>query len=164
MTGPIILAYDGSPDAKQALTRAGALLCGPALVVHVYSAPQTAAAAPTLGAGLTLPIDPVFLDDPALTEELDQRARERASAVAAEGVALARAAGFDAEAQIVMGDGVHGVWNALAALGDERQASVIVVGHRDVSWLQGALRGSVAGDLVKHISRPLLVIPAEPAE
>ncbi|MEA2372338.1 MAG: hypothetical protein QOH12_2732 [Solirubrobacteraceae bacterium] len=162
MTGPILLAYDGSPQARQALARAGELLRGPALVVHVYSAPQSAPPAPTLGAGLTLPIEPVFLEDPALTEVLEERARTRAANVAAEGVELARAAGFDAEAEIVMGDGVHGVWNALAALGDERAASVIVVGHRDVSWLQAAVRGSVAGDLVKHVSRPLLVIPAEP--
>lgn len=162
MTGPIVLAYDGSPDAAHALRRAGELLAGPAVVVHVYAAAAgVPPPPPTLAAGLALPIDPVFLDDPELSAELDARARERAAAVAAEGVELARAAGFDPVPQLVPGDGVHGVWNALIAVADEHDARVIVVGHRDASWLQSVLGGSVAGDLVKHVSRPLLVIPAE---
>ena len=161
MTRPIVLAYDGSPDAGHALRRAGELLGGPAVVVHVYATSAAAPPPPALGAGLALPIDPVFLEDPALAQELDDRARERASAVVADGVEIARAAGFDARPQVVPGDGVHGVWNALTAVADEHNARLIVVGHRDVSWLQGALRGSVAGDLVKHVSRPLLVIPSD---
>ncbi|MGI8801651.1 MAG: universal stress protein [Solirubrobacteraceae bacterium] len=162
MTRPIILAYDGSDDAKHALTTAGTLLRGRAIVVHVYASPETHAAAPTLGAGLTLPIDPMLMENPAVIEELDDRARERAVIVVQEGVELARAAGFEPEPELIAGDGVQGVWSAIAALADARDASVIVVGHRDVSWLAGALRGSVGTDLVKHVSRPVLVIPAPP--
>ncbi len=155
MTRPIILAYDGSKNAKHAITTAGELLHGHAVVVHVYATPQPPAAlAPSAEIAQAI--------DPAATEELDQRAREQATSVVQEGVDLAREAGFDPEAELVAGDGVHGVWNAIVTLADQRDASLIVVGHRDLSWIQDKLLGSVASDLVKHTTRPVLVIPAEP--
>jgi len=155
MTRAIILAYDGSTHAKHAISTAGELLHGHAVVVHVYGPPPPPAAlAPSAGIALAI--------DPTATEELDQRAREQATNVVQEGVDLAREAGFDPEAGLVAGDGVHGVWNAIVTLADQRDASLIVVGHRDLSWIQDKLLGSVASDLVKHTTRPVLVIPAEP--
>ncbi|MCA1689450.1 MAG: universal stress protein, partial [Actinobacteria bacterium] len=135
MTRPIILAYDGSKEATRALRTAGEILRGHAVVAHVYTE-QPAAVAPPFGAGLGLPIEPGLTADPLLAQELEEHAREQAARIAREGLELARAAGFEAEAELVVGDGVHGAWNAIVALAEERDASVIVVGHRDRSWIQ----------------------------
>ncbi len=161
MTRPIILAYDGSKEATRALRTAGEILRGHAVVAHAYTGPQPAVVAPPLGAGFGLPIEPGLAADPLVAQELEEHAREQAARIAREGLELARAAGFEAEAKLVVGDGVHGAWNAIVALAEERDASVIVVGHRDRSWIQDTLMGSGANDLVRHTTRPVLVVPAE---
>jgi len=154
MTHPVVLAYDGSSDAKHALRVAGTLLSGrAAVVVHVYTPstpPVTAAAGP--GAALAI--------DPELAVELEERARERASEVLREGVELARAAGFAPEPELAVGDGVHGEWHAIVAVAERRDASAIVIGHRHLSWIEEKLLGSVDSAVVRHADRPVLVVPA----
>jgi nucleotide-binding universal stress UspA family protein len=154
MTRPILLAYDGSEDAKHAISTAGELLRGPAVVVHVYATPLPATAAMP-GPGIALAIDP------AVTVELEDQAREQADIVVREGVQLARAAGFNPEPELIPGDGVHAVWNAIVTVAEQRDVSVIVIGHRHLSWLEDKLLGSVDSGVVKHAARPVLVVPAD---
>jgi nucleotide-binding universal stress UspA family protein len=153
---PILLAYDGSSDAQQAIATAGRLLRGPAVLAHVYASPTPPVAAMP-GPGIALAIDP------AVTAEDEQRALERARAVVNEGLELARAAGFDPQPELVPGDGVHGVWNALVSLAERHDASVIVLGHGHLTWLEEKLLGRVDSSVVKHAGRPVLVVPG-PAE
>ncbi|HLJ04617.1 MAG TPA: universal stress protein [Solirubrobacteraceae bacterium] len=155
MTGPVILAYDGSSDAKHAVRAAGDLLTGPAVVVYVYPVPQPVPAT-VPGAGMTLPIEL----DPSVVEEIEEQARHRASGIVREGLELARQAGFEPEPRLLCGDGVHATWNALVCLADELEARAIVVGHHELSWLH-ELRGSVTGGVIKHATRPVLVVPVE---
>jgi nucleotide-binding universal stress UspA family protein len=150
---PVVLAYDGSTDAKRAIATAGELLGGPAVVVHVY-ATQTPPPAALAAPGMALAVDP------ALTAEAEQQARERARAVVDEGIAVARAAGFDPESELVPGDGVHAVWNAIVSVAEQHDASVIVVGHGQLSWLEEKLLGRVDAGVVKHAGRPVLVVPS----
>src|SRR5438105_9482988 len=117
MTRPTLLAYDGSKDAKHAISTAGELFRGPAVVVHVYATPEPAAAAMP-GPGTALAIDP------AVTVELEKQAREQADSVVREGVELARAAGFNPEPELIPGDGVHAVWNAIVTVAEQRDVSV----------------------------------------
>jgi nucleotide-binding universal stress UspA family protein len=155
MTHPVLLAYDGSSDSKHAISAAAKLLsCRAAVVVHVCAVPIPPVAAAT-GAAVALAVDPE------LTAELEERARKQATRVVGEGVELARAAGFAAEPELVAGDGVHGVWNAIVAVAERRDASVIVIGHRHLSWIGEKLVGSVDRAVVKHSGRPVLVLPVE---
>jgi nucleotide-binding universal stress UspA family protein len=149
---PVVLAYDGSTDAKHAVATAGELLGGPAVVVHVYATPALAAPAmPAPGIAIAL--------DPTVTVEVEQRAREQARAVVNEGVEVARAAGFDPTPVLVPGDGVHAVWNALVSVAEQHDASIIVLGHGHLSWLEEKLLGRVDSGVVKHAGRPVLVVP-----
>src|SRR5205807_2282294 len=116
---------------------AGKLLSGrAAVVVHVYSVPTPGVPAAT-GSVAALAVAPE------LPTELEQRAREQATRIVGEGVELARAAGFAPEPELAAGDGVHGVWNAIVAVAKRRDASVIVIGHRHLSWIGEKLLGSV---------------------
>jgi nucleotide-binding universal stress UspA family protein len=149
---PVLLAYDGSIDAKCAIATAGELFGGHAVVVHVYATPKPAVAA-TPASGIVLAVDP------ALTAEVEQRARDQAGAVVDEGVEVARAAGFDPQPELVPGDGVQAVWNAIVSVAERHDASVIVLGHRHLSWLEEKLLGRVDSGVVKHAGRPVLVVP-----
>ena len=149
---PVLLAYDGSIDAKHAIATAGQLLGGHAVVVHIYATPTPAATAMP-GPGMALAVDPP------VTAEVEQRAREQAAAVVTEGAEVARAAGFDPQTELVPGDGVHAVWNAIVSVAEQHDASVIVLGHGHLSWLEEKLLGRVDSGVVKHAGRPVLVVP-----
>lgn len=145
----IVLAYDGSADAKRAIAVAGELMTGAAVLLHVVMLDQMLApvAAPVAG---TLPAA-----DLATESELTDRGR----VVAREGVELARSAGFDAEPLLERATGVRGVWETILSVADQRDARAIVVGRRGISRLESALMGSVSNGLVQHSARPVLVVP-----
>jgi nucleotide-binding universal stress UspA family protein len=145
---PILIAYDGSKDAKAAITRAGELLIpGPALVVTFWHAAErlvtTSAGAATYA--------PIF-------GEIDELERTNARATAAEGAALAREVGFDATPLVARSD--RNVWRAILDLSAERDARAIVVGSRGKGGLTDVLLGSVPGRVVHHADRPVLVVRA----
>ena len=90
---PILVAYDGSPEAKAALARAAALFPGrPAVVATVWE-PGLASVLPDPG-GIGGPAAPVDLGAVA---EVDELMAKRAAGVAAEGAERARRAGSRAE-------------------------------------------------------------------
>jgi nucleotide-binding universal stress UspA family protein len=145
---PILIAYDGSEDAKSAITRAGELLTpGPALVVTMWHASErlvsTSAGAATYA--------PIF-------GEIDELERTTARASAEQGAALAREAGFDASSLVARSD--RNVWRAILDLSAEHDARAIVVGSRGQGGLADVLLGSVPGRLVHHADRPVLVVRA----
>jgi nucleotide-binding universal stress UspA family protein len=146
---PILIAYDGSEDARAAITRAGELpIPGPALVVTFWHAAErlvsTSAGAATYA--------PIF-------GEIDELERSNARASAEEGVALAREAGFDASPLVARSD--RNVWRTILDLGTERDARAIVVGSRGQGSLTDVLLGSVPGRVVHHADRPVLVVRAK---
>jgi nucleotide-binding universal stress UspA family protein len=126
-------------------------------VAYVYPVPQAIPAA-VPGAGMTVPIE----IDATVVEEMEQQARDQAANIVREGLELARAAGFEPEPELLCGDGAHAVWNCIVALAEDRDARAIVVGHHQLSWFADKLRGHVATGLVKHATRPVLVVPSEP--
>ena len=73
------------------------------------------------------------------------------------------------EALAVAGDGAAGViepgapWDALQAVADREDASMLAVAARGQSAARAALLGSVATRLAEEATRPILVVP-EPAE
>jgi nucleotide-binding universal stress UspA family protein len=147
---PILIAYDGSQDAKAAVRRAAELLIpGPALVVTLWNASErvvsTSAGAATYA--------PIF-------GEIDELERSSARATAEEGAALARELGFDASPLVARS---RNVWRAILDLAAEHDARAIVVGSRGQGALADVLLGSVPGRIVHHSDRPVLVVRAKPS-
>jgi nucleotide-binding universal stress UspA family protein len=142
---PILIAYDGSEDAKSAITRAGELLIpGPALVVTIWHAAERLVSA---SAGVAT-YAPIF-------GEIDELERTNARASAEQGAALAREAGFDASPLVARS---ASVWRAILDLGAEHDARAIVVGAHGRGGMTDVLLGSAPGRVVHHADRPVLVV------
>lgn len=147
--GPLILCYDGSQEAAEAIAYAGELLPGrPAIVVSVWKEVIEEA----LSTAMTPPVaDPV---------DANPRGRESAEQFAVQGARLAEKAGLQAEPLVVDADGP--LWEAVELVAEQRNAKLIVCGSRR-SGVKAALPGSLAGALVTRASRPVLVVPSAQA-
>lgn len=153
---PILLCYDRSAAARGAIEQAAALVGErPALVLHVW-----ASVGPN---GLReLPYDVGEVAD-IVIEELDASSVKLAEQIAAEGVELARGAGFAAEALLVQvaarwgGHPETRVWQAIADAAEEHDVAAVVMGFQGVSGLESALLGSVSYGLVHNCPRPLML-------
>ena len=140
---PILIAYDGSDAAHAAIARAGELVGpGPARVVTTWEPVSLGVA--------TGVAPPVYLPD------LEKSYERRAAETAAEGVALAEAAGFSAEPVVVPEP--NGCWTAILDAADATDAALIVLGTRGLSSVRSALLGSVSTGVVHHSQRPVLVV------
>ena len=145
-SGPAVIAYDGSEDAKSAIACAAELL-GPRVVVvlSVWQHPHAALAQSWVGLTATPDL-----------EELVGLAKEAAHTCAAEGVALAAAAGLHAEPLVRQANGP--VWPAILEVADELDVHVIVVGSRGLSGIKTVMLGSVSDAVLHHTRRPTLVV------
>jgi nucleotide-binding universal stress UspA family protein len=140
--GPVVFAYDGSELAKLAIDEAGRQL-GPgrdALVLTVWQ-----------------PFDVGFVPTVALRIDAAEIADVRVAAeqTAAEGAALAKAAGFDArglEAEVAP------TWKGIVHAAEEHDASLIVLGSHGRTGLAGVLLGSVAEAVAAHSRRSVLIV------
>ncbi|WP_101787360.1 universal stress protein [Nonomuraea indica] len=141
----ILIAYDGSEDAKAAIAFAGPLLKGQrAVVLTVW---ERAVAVPV---GLMMPVGQSAQEEEAM--------REAMARLAAEGAELARQAGLDATPRAE----VHpaAVWSSIVEVADELDATLIVTGTRGLGGLTSLLVGSTANRVLHHADRPVLVVPA----
>ncbi|HEY6758546.1 MAG TPA: universal stress protein [Baekduia sp.] len=141
-SGPVVFAYDGSDLAKHAIDEAGRLLeaGGDAVVVTVWK-----------------PFDVDFLPAPGVQFDAADIAQVRTAAegTAAEGAALAEAAGFRAVSAEIE---ASPTWKGIVDFADARQARLIVLGSHGRSGLAGALVGSVAGAVAAHAPRSVLIV------
>lgn len=146
---PVILCYDGSKEAADAISYAGNLLPGwPATVVTAWEPVIEEA----LSTGMTRPTA-----DPS---EVNQREQESAGQAAAHGARLASQAGLQAQPLVVEADGP--LWMAIELAAEDSNARLIVCGTRR-SGVKAALPGNLATALVNHASRPVLVVPSAKA-
>ena len=143
----ILIAYDGSDDARHAIDEAAILLAGAHAVVLYVRQPIESVAAHLEGR-------------PALEDarRLDEAAGDAAERIAAEGAQLARAAGLDAVAQVATSIGAVG--ETIVATGDDLGAAVIVLGSRGRHGPRSLLLGSVSHHVVHHARRPVLILPS----
>jgi nucleotide-binding universal stress UspA family protein len=142
--GPVLLCFDGSPAARDAIGGAAPFVARRrALVLTVWSAPVGMAVH-----GLA-----------AEARAYEAAEAQRAGAQAAEGCEIARGAGFTAEPITACGSS-EGTWHAILSAADEHDASLIVVGARGLGGLRAALLGSVSEGVVRHARRPVLVMHA----
>jgi len=140
-SGPVLFAYDGSELAGHAITEAGRQLRAgrDAVVVTIWE---------PFNVGF-LPVGGVEFD----TAEIDE-VKAAAEKTAAQGAALAEAAGFRAAALTAEGTPT---WQAIIDVADSRDASLIVLGSHGRSGVSGLIVGSVAGAVASHSRRSVLI-------
>jgi nucleotide-binding universal stress UspA family protein len=141
-SGPVLFAYDGSELAGHAITEAGRQLRDgrDAVILTIWE---------PFNVGF-LPVEGVEFDAAGVDE-----VKAAAEKTAAQGAALAEAAGFRAEA--VTGEGTP-TWQAIIDVADSRDASLIVLGSHGRSGVSGLIVGSVAGAVAAHSRRSVLIV------
>lgn len=149
----VIIAYDGSAAARQAVVAATKLLgsCN-VLVVTVWEAglAYLTPTAPVEGMMMSPPVDP------GLAREVDTALYERAEQLAREGADLAGSLGLDAEPLSLPDEG--DVAHTLIGLAREHTAAAIIVGSRGLSGLRARLEGSTSKGLLTHAPCPVLIV------
>ncbi len=143
-TGPLLLCYDGSTGAEQAI-RAAAELLGTSRasrLLYIYKPTER-----SLGVAQALTGGRI---DAPVSGETD------AQAIMDAGVALAREAGFDVEPILVAAD--RRTAEIITATAEELDAPAIVMGQRGHSALKSALLGSVSRDVVNSYHRPVILV------
>ena len=149
---PTLIAFDGSPAARQAVAAAAALLKPrAALVLTVWEAALgQVALAPQPDVGMAPAVDPSAL----LT--FDEALSGRAERIANDGAELARSLGLDAE-PLAMAD-LHDIARTIVEVAREHKAATIVVGSRGLSGLRARFEGSTSKGVVKHATCPVVVV------
>lgn len=153
-TKPILLCFDGSSDAENAIRGAGDLLGPRPAVVITVSEPLRLWEPSDPATIMEAPMGKLLSKALQLEEIIDEVAQEQVN----RGVELARAAGFDAQGRVARGK----PWRAICEVADQVDADAIVLGARGLSRVESALLGSVSATVSSHAGRPVLIIH-EPA-
>lgn len=144
----VLVGFDGSPDAAEAVRVGGALFPGArAQIAHVWM--------PTAHPPSKVLRQAGGVDE--LSRLLEEQGREHADRILREGVQLAASMGWRAEA--VSRRGYAGEGFELARVAEELTPDVLIVGARGLSGLR-ALLGSVSDTVVHYSPVPVLVVPA----
>ena len=144
----ILIAYDGSDDAKAAIEHAGKLFQGEqTTVLNVWHRFIDTMA--RVGGGLGVIVD---------YDQIDKDTEQAAGEKAEEGATLANEQRLVARAQTVMvettvADAILGEAAALAA-------SAVVCGSRGLTGIRSLMLGSVSHALLQHADVPVLVVPS----
>jgi nucleotide-binding universal stress UspA family protein len=148
--GTILIGFDGSEEAEDAIRCAGQLFAPRrAIVAHVWDS-----LAELL---LHSDIDHLAGSMREAAEELDAEDAREAEAIAARGAEIAEEAGF--ERIPVAARGRPKAWPTLLELAEQHDAAAIVVGSRGLGGVKSALLGSVSSGLLDHAHRPVLIVP-----
>lgn len=152
---PVLVAFDASPEAQEALREAVELFPGrTVLVVSVWEPglPMALTSIPdTAGMAYVAPT-------PEQIEAVDRAEREHATSAAEAGAQFVRELGAQAEA-VPVAEGLD-IPATLIAVADERDAAAIVVGTRGLGRVKAALLGSTSRKLLHESRRPVVVARA----
>lgn len=147
----VLICYDGSPDAKEAIERGAELFRGQtATVLAVWEPFSEVVARAPVGFGL-VPSLPDW-------EKIDEASADAAQARADEGVGLARAAGFDAQPKVRAQETT--IARAILAVAAELDADAILMGSRGLTGIKSLLLGSVSHEVIQHADRTVVVVPS----
>ena len=153
-SGPILIAFDGSPAAIESVERAAGLVGEKEAVILVVWEPGllNAAVAPIPG-GLGAPVPPPDIEQ---VKELDKSEEDHATRIAAEGVEIANSHGLKADSIVARDE--TSVAQTILRVADEKDASAIVIGSRRHSAIASVLLGSTTEAVLHKTTRPLIVI------
>ena len=146
----ILIAYDGSEDAKAAIQHAARLIPGTAATVLTIWEPFTTMLART----------PETLRPLAAARDAEDVDRQEASAseeLAEHGAALARGAGIDATPLTTSLNG--SVADTIIEQADRLDVDAIVVGSRGLTGM-ALLLGSVSLAVVQRADRTVVIVPS----
>lgn len=146
----ILIAYDGSDDAKEAIAQGAKLFPGEqAIVLTVWQRfiDTMTRAGITVGAPTVVDLD-----------EVDHDTEESARKSAAEGAAQAKSAGLDASGETVQLDTT--LAEAILHEASAKDVRAIVIGSRGFTGVKEVLLGSVSHAVLNHADRPVVVVPS----
>ena len=144
----ILIAYDGSDDAKAAVAQASKLFPGePTTALTVWQ--RFVATLAGVGGGMGVVLD---------YDAIDKDAEERAAATAKEGAAFANEAGLQAEPRTAVV--VYTVADTVLSEAAAVEANVVVCGSRGHTGLKSLMLGSVSHHILQHADIPVLVVPS----
>ena len=147
----ILICYDGSTDAKSAIEHAGQLMKDHAATVLTVWQPFAEVMRQTGAFGLGSGAVPDV-------EEIDNRSRSAALALAEEGAKLAVDAGLGADALTVAQETT--IAEAILSEARRLDASAIVTGTRGLTGVKSLLLGSVSHAVIQHADRAVVVVPS----
>jgi nucleotide-binding universal stress UspA family protein len=149
-SGTIVIGYDGSEEADDAISCAGRLLAPRrAIVAHVWDALSELL--------LHTDIDHLTGTMKEAAEELDAEDARESQELANRGAELAEAAGFEAVPTAARGR--PKAWPTLLELAEKHDAAAVVAGSRGLGRVKSALLGSVSSGLLNHARLPVLIVP-----
>src|SRR5262249_19171626 len=144
----IVIAFDGSDNARHAIQVAGRELSGGrAAVLHIWEPPPSAADSR------------VTLRAPAVARRRGRLQAERALATAQEGAMLARRAGFDADPHSLSPHA--SVAGAIVEYADQHPTRLVVIGTRGPSGVRSTPDSSVTSHITEHLRVPIFTVPLE---
>lgn len=146
----VILGFDGSAAAINAID------VGARLVPHSTAWITYLWGPPFAGEHVRRRLWEQVRDAGDLIELVRREGQREADRITATGVALARAAGWQAEPLLQRSFGAEGT--GIAGAADDKGADLVIVGSRGLSG-SGALLGSVSDMAVHHCSQPVIVVP-----
>ncbi|MGO1274648.1 MAG: universal stress protein [Corynebacterium variabile] len=149
-TDSVLIAFDGSDQAKAAIRYAARLLSTHKAYIITAWEPIHRQAARAAGVG-GLATGGQGVDEDPSDYSID------ATEISHAGVALAAELGFETEPYLV--ESSTAVWSAIVEASQELDVDLIVAGTRALSGWQSLLHSSVADNLVKHAGVPVLVVP-----
>ena len=155
---PVIVAFDGSPEADAALRAAVELFPGRELVVVSVWEPGLAMALETMPDATGIPYARPTAEE---IESIDELQRDHATSLAEAGAQRARAAGAIALPEPVRDRA--DVAETVVAMADQHDAAAIVVGSRGLGAVKSRLLGSVSQRLLHDARRPVVVVRAPAA-
>lgn len=148
----ILIAYDGTPNARRAVEHAGAYLSvRRAFILTVWSPMRTGLDPVSIDLdGPPDPVDPDESEDPDIAFTDAERTNF-------EGTELARSVGLAAEPMCIPVSGT--VWRTIITVADNINAGLIVTGTRGTTGLRSLMQSSVADRVLRHGRRPMLIVP-----
>jgi len=150
----ILIAYDGSPAAREAVAQAGVLFAPRKAIVLTVWEPglsEFMLVPDATGMGTTM-----MPYDPSVIREVDRAGEDHANDIAHDGQALAQKAGLQAEAVVVRD--ITNTADAIVEMARERSAAAIVIGSRGLKGLRSKLLGSASGEVLRKAARPVVVV------
>jgi nucleotide-binding universal stress UspA family protein len=149
----VLICYDGSPDARSAIDRAGELMpASDAIVLVIWeTVMETMIRDGSLGMGFGMVGS--YGD-----AETDAAIKKAAFDTAEEGTQRARRAGLAAQPRIAKRE--VDIAEAILAVAVDIDAEAIVLGTRGLGAVKSLLMGSVTQAVLHNADRPVLVIPS----
>ncbi len=143
----MLIAYDGSPEARRALEYAAKLLKPRKVEILTAWEPLHRQAA----RAMTLTTFGTESEDPAYIAGRD---------TCREGVELAESLGLIARAHMV--ESATAIWSAIVDAAVELRPDVIVTGTRGITGLKSLWQSSTADNVLHHATVPVFVVPPMP--